>query len=119
MEVITKVLASPIEDLKAPDFILELTKEAAQKNFLLLLKHDFNMDKALKFQRGIPLEYGSEFRCVEVHEELFGRHPNWGHLEQMLQRGLEWPMEELNTKTQHKDLLEAIAFGNHKGAKKM
>ena len=62
MEVITKVVASSTEELKATDFVFELTKEAAQKIFLLLLKHKFNINEALKSQRGTPLEYGSKFR---------------------------------------------------------
>ncbi len=96
-EVIARVLASPSERLRAPDFAFELTQEAAQKNFILLSKYNFNIKEALQSQRGTPLEYGSEFRKVEVLQELFGMHPNWGRLESILRRGSSWPMKELNT----------------------
>mmetsp|Transcript_13224 Transcript_13224/g.28024 ORF Transcript_13224/g.28024 Transcript_13224/m.28024 type:complete len:842 (+) Transcript_13224:3970-6495(+) len=118
MEVVEKVINSPVEKLKAPDFAFELSQEAAQKNYLILSKHNFNLDEALKSQKGTPLEYGSEFRRVEVLENLFGRHPNWGRMERLLRKGSDWPMDELDTKSRHRDLHDAITFGNHKGATK-
>jgi len=78
VEVVKRVINQPAEELRAPAFAFELSQEAAQKNHLLLANHKFNLDEALNSQKGTPLEYGSEFRNVEVLEVLFGRHSNWG-----------------------------------------
>ena len=54
-----------------------MDEESAKSNFLFMERLDLDLLKALRAQKGSPLEYGSEFKPVEVLERLFGRHQNW------------------------------------------
>ncbi len=45
-----------------PGFVFKLTEEAAEKNFMILKRYDFDLAKAIHAQRSSPLGYGSEFR---------------------------------------------------------
>ncbi len=76
MEVIAKILASPVEELRAPDLFFELMQEVTHKTYFLLFKHKCNIDEALKAQKITLLKYKSKFRYVEEIGELFGIHPN-------------------------------------------
>ena len=60
---------------------------------------------------------GSEFRPVETLELLLVKHPNWPHLKQILISSSSWNLEDLDEEKRLSDLQEAIARGNHKGAK--
>lgn len=99
-----------------PEFRFELTEEAALKNYLVLKKYNFNLESALNAQANSPLGYGSEFRSTSVLQPVFGAHPNWSHLKQILLNGSHWDLEELDEENRVSDLEEALAFGNHKGA---
>ena len=101
-----------------PEFDFELTKEAANKNFLVLRKHSFCLQDALDAQKGTPLEYGSEFRTVDELEPLFRNHPLWSHLKKTLLHGSDWPLLDLDEETRLNDFESALARGNHKGAQK-
>ena len=91
--------------------------KAACKNYLVLLKHGLSLKSALEAQKDSPLGYGSEFRPVETLEQLLVKHPNWTHLKQILISGSNWALEDLDEEKRLSDLQEAIAQGNHKGAK--
>ena len=48
--------------LEAPEFCFKMTLEAAEKNFLVLKRHGFDLSKAIEDQLNTPVGYGSEFR---------------------------------------------------------
>lgn len=100
-----------------PLFKFELTMKAALQNYLVLLKHNLSLESALNAQQDTPLGYGSEFRPVSVIEPLFEKHPMWPRLKQILTSGSSWQLEDLSEEERLSDLKEAIARGNHKGAK--
>jgi hypothetical protein len=54
---------------------------------------------------------------VETLELLLVKHPNWPHLKQILISSSSWNLEDLDEEKRLSDLQEAIARGNHKGAK--
>eukprot|EP00804_Cyclotella_cryptica_P020545 CCRYP_003391-RA/>CCRYP_003391-RA protein AED:0.08 eAED:0.21 QI:0/-1/0/1/-1/1/1/0/170 len=98
-------------------FKFELTREAALKNYLVLLKYNRDLDLALKAQQDTPLGYGSEFRKASVLEPLLANHPNWPRLKEILTSGSNWLLEEISEEERKSDLTEAIQRGNYKGAK--
>eukprot|EP00956_Cyclotella_meneghiniana_P034348 scaffold103894_cov40-Cyclotella_meneghiniana.AAC.3 len=102
--------------MKQPEFIFELTSEAAEKNFLVLRQYGLDLGKALSAQRDTPLEYGSEFREPSVLEPLLSMHPLWPKMKAILQNGSLFPVTELDEETRLADLEAALARGNHKGA---
>ena len=103
--------------MRQPEFTFELTKEAAEKNFLVLRQYDFDLEKALSAQKGTPLEYGSEFRTSSELEPLLMNHPLWPHMKSILHNGSVFPLTNLDEETRIADLEAALVRGNHKGAK--
>ena len=101
-----------------PDIKFELTREAALKNFLVMKRQNLNMQQLIESQADTPMYYGSEFRETSVLEPLLSKHPNWSHLKSILENGSNWKLEELDEEKRISDLLEALDFGNHKGASK-
>lgn len=93
-----------------------MSEEAAERNWMVLKKYDKNLGVALEAQSNSPLGYGSEFRSAATLRPLLRLHPLWDRLERILQQGVDFPLEELPNDVRKRDLLEAIEFGNHKGA---
>lgn len=117
MGVIKTIIESKPPKLKKPIFKFELTREAALKNYLVLLKNNRDLGLALDTQQDTPLGYGSEFRKVPVLEPLLCNHPNWARLKGILTSGSTWELEDISEEERMSDLNEALARGNHKGAK--
>jgi hypothetical protein len=100
-----------------PDFSFDLTCEAAQRNYLVLMHmHKGSLATLLESQRYSTVGYGSEFCDEATLSHLFSRHPNWNRMTQILRNGSEWPLEPLDKESCRADVEEALAFGNHKGA---
>jgi hypothetical protein len=64
----------------------------------------------------LTVGYGSEFWDVNILVKIFGQHPNWLRMSQILTNGLEWPIEPLDKEHRLEYVEKALAFGNHKGA---
>ena len=64
-----------------------------------------------------PCSFGSEFRTVESLQRVFRCHPKWTLLKNLLSKGEEFPMVELESSLRKQDLGEGIRRGNHPGAK--
>ncbi len=99
-----------------PEFIFELAEEPAEKNFLILKKYDFELEKAITAQKSSLLGFGSEFRPLQKLRKIFKHHPLWAQMEQLLINRLEWSLSDLSKSDRIADIIEALAFGNHKGA---
>jgi len=99
-----------------PEFQFAMTEEAAEKNFCVLKKYGLDLSRAIDAQKSSPLGYGSEFRPIETLEKVFGLHPNWKRMKDILAHGSKWPLEDLDFEARALDLQEALEFGNHKGA---
>ncbi len=99
-----------------PEFRFELSTEAASHNASILIKHNFDLGAAIDNNSSSPLGYGSEFRPVHVIRQLYKHHPNWIRLQSILTNGSEWKLDELDNDTRRNDLIDALTFGNHKGA---
>ena len=71
---------------------------------------------AIEAQAESPVSYGSEFRPTSTLEQVFGLHPNWPRMKKLLEKGSDWPLDEVSMGDREADLDEALAFGNHRGA---
>jgi hypothetical protein len=85
--MIESILASKSPCPDAPDFCFEMTLEAAEKNFLVLKRHGFDLSKAIKAQSNTPVGYGSKFRKPLILSPLLGNHPLWPMMESILENG--------------------------------
>ena len=61
--------------------------------------------------------YGLEFRKGELLLPLLKNHPLWNQMKEMvLAHGLQRPTKPITEEDRAADLIEALKFGNHKGA---
>ncbi len=82
----------------------------------MLRKYDLNLGKALKAQQDSPLGNRKEFNPPSVLQQVFGCHPLWNWMEAFLLEGSKWLLVEISKNDQQQDLIDALTFGNHKGA---
>ena len=99
-----------------PEFSFEFTNERAAHNLELLKRYEFNLGKALQAQKDSPLSYGKELRHPLVLQQIFGLHPLWKWMKDFLEEGSKGLLKELSKEEQQKDLINTLAFRNHKGA---
>ena len=107
LKTIKSILTHESHCLKAPEFCFEMTLEVAEKNFLVLKRHDFDLGKAITAQLNSPVGYSP----------LLGNHPIWPMIKSILKNGTQWPTDPISEEERIGDVKEALKFGNHKGAK--
>ncbi len=78
-----------------PEFCFEMTLEAAEKNFMVLKCHNFELGKAIKVQSKSPVGYSSEFRKPWILSPLLGNHPLWLQMKSILENGSQWPTKPI------------------------
>ena len=59
---IKEIPKTPIQKLDQPIFLFNITNKAAARNIKILSALNCNLGAALAAQKGVPLNYGSEFR---------------------------------------------------------
>jgi hypothetical protein len=96
-----------------PLFNFIFNNKAAEKNYLVLKRLDFDISRAIKAQSLLPLGYGSEFRKGNILSPLLKHHPLWPRMEQLLLEGTKWPMSPIPKECRVANLNEAIKFGNY------
>jgi len=117
MEIISDILSEQPRCPSPPEFVFEMTPEAAEKNYLLLMKkYKGSLALALENHRESTMGYGSEFRHLSTLSRIFKRHPNWDRMTTILTNGSDWPLAQIDEDSRLRDVKEALAFGNHKGA---
>ncbi len=99
-----------------PEFVFKLTEEAAAKNFIILKKYNFDLEKAIDAQKSSPLGYGSKFRPPHTLRRIFQHHPLWARMEHLLINRYKWPLAEIIKSNRIADLTEDLQFRSHKGA---
>ncbi len=67
----------------------------------------------LEAQHDLTVGYSLEFWDVSTLAKIFGWHPNWLWMSQILTNGLELPLEPLDEERRCKDVNKAPAVGNH------
>jgi hypothetical protein len=116
INIIQSIQATMCPQPQQPEFFFELTPEAAEKNFLVVKRHNMDLGQAITAQKDSPLGYGSEFKPHQVLRQFFLHHPLWERMETILVNGSQWPLREISKEDTVADLRKALTFGNHKGA---
>ena len=110
-------MATPCPHPSKPLFEFNLSVEAANKNYILLMqKFGGDLHRALHAQNESPLSYSSEFKPVSFLEPIFLHHPSWPRMKSILLEGSTWPLSPLDESDWLLDINNALDFGNHKGA---
>ncbi len=110
------VLSRPCATPTPPEFSFKFTDDGAAYNLEVLRKYNLNLGKALKAQQDSPLGNGKEFKPPSVLQQVFGLHPLLSQMEAFLLEGSKRPLAEISKHEQQQDLVNALTFGNHKGA---
>jgi hypothetical protein len=116
IDIIRAIREEAIPAPTAPEFMFKLTSEAAERNFMILKKYNFDLAMAIEAQKSSPQGYGSQFQSPKTLQKIFASHPLWQRMEHLLIEGLKWPLTELSKRDRIEDLNEALQVGNHKGA---
>jgi hypothetical protein len=103
---------------KQPQFIFQRSKEAAYHNALILQNYDFNIDAAIRAQKGSQVHYGSGFKHPSHIHELVEHHPHWTQLKKILNDGATFPIIPIDNKDQQTDLIFHKECGYHKSTSK-
>jgi hypothetical protein len=115
--ILQKTMATPCCHPLETLFEFDMSVKAAEKSYMILM-HKFGGDlhKALHAQKGLPLQYGSEFKPVSNLAPIFENHPTWDKMMTILTEGSTWPLSPIDKHNQFLDIDDTLAFGNHKGA---
>jgi hypothetical protein len=84
LQIIKQILESKSPCPTKPEFCFEMALEAAEKNFLVLKRHSFDLGKAIKAQLNPLVGYGSEFRKHWTLSPLLGNHSLWPQMKSIL-----------------------------------
>ncbi|WP_317201517.1 hypothetical protein [Janthinobacterium sp.] len=99
-----------------PFFDFTLSQQAADHNFEILKRENFELERLLLTDGLSPLMPGSEFRPVTLLEPIFDGHPFWPRLRRSLLIGATMDLEAITEDQRHRLLDEALSYGNHKSA---
>jgi hypothetical protein len=113
---IKAIISTPCATPTHPEFSFEFTDNGAAHNLEVLRKYNLDLGKVLKAQQDSPLGNRKEFKPPSVLQQVFGLHPLWNRMEAFLSEGSKWPLAEISKNEQQQDLVNALTFGNHKGA---
>ena len=94
-------------------FKFEFSKKAAPHNDLLLQHHDYDLASALQRQQHSPLTPSSEFKAVDILQQLCQGHPLWGHLQQYLTDGVDYSQSMIPEDMRLSNITAAINRGNN------
>ncbi len=114
VEYIVKLMSGCPE---LPPFKFKMNGEAAESNFHVLCRFNFDLRRALEAQVKSWMGSGSEFWKGEVLLPLLQHHPLWTRMMNMLAHGLPWPTKPITKEDQVANLIKALNFSNHKGAR--
>ena len=89
------------------------TEEAAHHNGKVLQACSFDYEQILSKQKGTNIHYGSEFRNVEILDNLFKHHKDWNRLKSFLLNGTDTSFSYLSEEKVKEDCVNNIKRGNH------
>ena len=111
---IKRLIIKPVKKLGKPVFYLKRTHEAAQKNSQILAAFKGNLGSAIEAQKVIPLDYGSEFRDINVIKNLFCYHDEKERIFDIIQKGSRYHLSPIKEAAQKLDLEAMLLRGNQK-----
>ena len=114
---IKRLIIKPANKLGKPVFSFKLTQEAAQNNSQILATFKGNLGAAIEAQKGIPLDYGSEFRDITIIKKLFRYHKDKERIVDIIPKESWYHLSPIEDATSKSDLEAMLLRGNHKSAR--
>jgi hypothetical protein len=119
-EWVEDIMKVAMEDCRVPSkpaFEFGVSIDSIDHNTKLLEECMWDLDEALKRQKGSTVDHGSEFRSVDHLRRVVGGHPNFEFLEGMFQKGFEYHLtRELSEDERAEEFKAQFSRGNHRAA---
>jgi hypothetical protein len=116
IEQIIEVIGKHCNMPTPPKFSFKQIRAAATHNISILSKCEFNIRRALEANKDSLFSPGKEFKLPDKLRKVFCLHPLWPKMETILKNRSKWPLTEIRKKERQQEVLNALTFGNHKGA---
>ncbi|NER25769.1 MAG: hypothetical protein F6J96_34770 [Symploca sp. SIO1C2] len=112
------VATEPTATPAAPQLSFDQGNAAEEQNSIQLQQADFDMTNLLESHRGTTVGHGSEFRSSDQLERVIGKHPAFGFLCDMFEKGFPFKVHrELSEEERETELTAILDRGNHSSAK--
>jgi hypothetical protein len=94
------------------------TDEASlEKNRAALERHAYDLESLFAANKGMTLDYGSEFCPLNQLEQILGDHPLFPELTKILTEGMDYQYpEELTEEERSTEVAQMMERGNHQSA---
>ena len=109
MQRLTDIVTSKSQRMREHKCVFEDNMGAAEVNAKWLKYYKWDLEEAIRRQKGTMVHPGSEFRDVEVVEELWRRHEYWPKMRSIMKNGIDYPLEQLTEEERKGDLEFMIA----------
>ena len=116
MRMIERIISTPCRKLADSPFRFKRTHEAAHHNSKMILENGGNLETLLSSLSYSFTHYGSEFREVDLLEELLSSKNKWSDLKSIVNKGVDYEMDEINEDDHKLDIDFHLDRGNHKSA---
>ena len=103
--------------MSKPEFQFQWSTQAADHNWALLARHNFDLTAAINTTPHSPLTFGSEFRHPSLLNPLLSYHPLWPRVLQWLTHGVTFPLKPLPEQQRQCNVALALQRGNHQSVK--
>ena len=113
MRVLTKIISTPTPNMKVHKYKFADEWEAAKFNEKWLRHYRWSLEEAIGRQKGTMVHPGSEFRQVEVVAELWQNHALWPKMKEIIEGGVNYPLEDIPEEERKTDLEHMMKRGNH------
>ena len=112
-ETIRSMLRYKQTPLASSPWKFERSIEAASNNSDLIMKQNFDMEKATQQPANTSLSYGSEFKPPRIIFQLLGRHPDFDIILSIITQGVKYPTSPIKEGDRLRDIDYMLKRGNH------
>ena len=116
MSIIERIISIPCRKLASSPFRFERTHEAAHHNSRMILENGGDLESLVSSLSYSFTHYGSEFRDIVLLEELLSSNNKWSELKSIINKGVDYEMDEINEDDRKMDIDFHLNRGNHKSA---
>ena len=106
--MVKQILKIPIHKLDKPIFSFKRTNKASALNRKLLEAFNGNLVAEIKVPKGIPINYGSQFRDIAKLSKLFNYHDYKSNIINIIQKVSCYHLSSINEETRKSDPEEMI-----------
>jgi hypothetical protein len=117
MEAIGQNLREPVPTPRASEIRFDTSEDSLEFNTRLFEQYEFDFEKLLAGNRGMTVDFRSEFRPLASLKRILGGHTNFEFFAKIITKGMSYVFtQELTDEERTTKLAVNIERGNHKSA---